>query len=175
MTSVKEQMAGTYAEKLAEKGFIAFAFDYRNYGESEGQPRQYEDPALKLRDQESAVTYLLSLPYVKAVGALGVCTSGGNMAYLAADDKRVKAVAIAAAHLSDPSNVSSFYASIGKNVDSLRKAGAEARKNLKARVRIQLFLLTAIQTKKHHMLVLWNITWIKQEVAASKNGRMNFQ
>jgi fermentation-respiration switch protein FrsA (DUF1100 family) len=99
LTSVKEQMSGLYAEKLAENGLVSSAFDYRNYGESEGEPRQYEDLSLKLKDLEAAVTYLLSLPYVKTVGALGVCTLGGNMAYLASDDKRVKALAIVAAHL----------------------------------------------------------------------------
>jgi fermentation-respiration switch protein FrsA (DUF1100 family) len=129
MTSVKEQMAGFYAEKFAEKGFITLAFDYRNYGESEGQPRQFEDPKLKLKDLESAVTYLLSLPYVQSVGALGVCTSGGNVAYLAADDKRIKAAAVVAAHMADASILHSLYGSMGKDVDSLRKAGVEARKH----------------------------------------------
>jgi fermentation-respiration switch protein FrsA (DUF1100 family) len=33
-TSVKEQMPGTYAQKFAEQGFVAF--DYAHYGESEG-------------------------------------------------------------------------------------------------------------------------------------------
>jgi len=127
LTSVKEQMAGLYAEKLAEKGFISLAFDYRNYGESEGKPRQYEDPSLKLKDLEAAVTYLLSLPYVKTVGALGVCTSGGNVAYLAADDKRIKALAIVAAHLADSSILESLYGGETR-VDSLRNAGVEARK-----------------------------------------------
>jgi fermentation-respiration switch protein FrsA (DUF1100 family) len=128
MTSVKEQMAGLYAEKLAEKGFITLAFDYRNYGESEGQPRQFEDPKLKLKDLESAVTYLLSLPFVQSVGALGACTSGGNVAYLAADDKRIKAAVVVAAHMADASILQSLYSSMGKDVDSLRKAGVEARK-----------------------------------------------
>lgn len=127
LSTVKEQMAGTYAQRLAEKGFVALAFDYRNYGASEGQPRQYENPALKLKDLEAAVTCLLSLSYVKAVGALGVCTSGGNVAYLAADDKRVKAAAFVAAHLSDLSNVDAFYRNMGKDPDALRKAGREAR------------------------------------------------
>jgi len=129
LTSVKEQMAGAYAEKLAEKGFITLAFDYRNYGESQGQPRQYENPSFKLKDLESAVTYLLSLPYVYVAGALGVCTSGGNVAYLSADDKRIKAAVIVAAHLADASILNSLYGSMGKNVDTLRKAGMEARKH----------------------------------------------
>jgi uncharacterized protein len=127
LTAVKEQMAGTYAGKLAEQGFIALAFDYRNYGESEGEPRQFEDPALKLKDLQSAVTYLLSLLYVEKVGALGVCTSGGNVAYLAAADKRVKAIVMAASHLANPSILPVLYGS-SENVAALRKAGIQARK-----------------------------------------------
>lgn len=127
LTSVKEQMAGTYAEKLAAKGIVSLAFDYRNYGESEGQPRQYEDPALKLKDLEAAVSYLHSLPYVQAVGALGVCTTGGNVAYLAADDNRIKAVATVAAWLPDAEVLPLLYGS-KENLDNLRKSGAEAKK-----------------------------------------------
>ncbi len=127
LTSVKEQMAGTYAEKLAAKGIVALAFDYRNYGESEGQPRQYEDPALKLKDLEAAVSYVRSLPYVQAVGALGVCTTGGNVAYLAADDNRIKAVATVAPWLPDAEVLPVLYGSI-ENLDNLRKSGAEAKK-----------------------------------------------
>src|SRR3954464_7752935 len=72
-TSVKEQMAGTYAQKFADQGFVALSFDYAHYGESEGTPRQLEGPAEKLSDLEAAVTYLLDLPYVDAVGMVGVC------------------------------------------------------------------------------------------------------
>jgi uncharacterized protein len=67
-TSVKEQMPGTYAAKFAEQGFLALAFDYSHYGESAGQPRQLESPAEKLRDLQSAVSYLTGVPYVQAVG-----------------------------------------------------------------------------------------------------------
>ncbi len=127
LTSVKEQMAGTYAEKLAEQGLIALAFDYRNFGESEGQPRQFEDPNLKLKDLQAAVSYLLSLPYVQAVGALGVCTSGGNVAYLAAEDNRVKAVATVAAWLPNSEVLPLLYGS-EENVNNLRKVGLESKK-----------------------------------------------
>jgi len=33
-TTVKEQMAGLYAQRLSEQGLIAVAFDFRNYGGS---------------------------------------------------------------------------------------------------------------------------------------------
>ena len=38
-TTVKEQMVGLYAERLAGEDFITLAFDFRNFGESEGTPR----------------------------------------------------------------------------------------------------------------------------------------
>ena len=83
-TSVKEQMPGTYAQKFADQGFVALAFDYAHYGESAGEPRQLESPAEKLADLRAAVSYLSGLPHVQAVGMVGVCTSGGNAAYLGA-------------------------------------------------------------------------------------------
>ena len=49
-TTVKEQMAGLYAKRFAENGFITLAFDFRNYGESEGVPRAWENPEMKIQD-----------------------------------------------------------------------------------------------------------------------------
>src|SRR3954452_12655881 len=66
-TSVKEQMPGTYAQKFADQGFVALAFDYGHYGESGGDPRQIESPAEKLSDLQAAVSYLAELLYVQAV------------------------------------------------------------------------------------------------------------
>lgn len=69
---------------MADKGFVALAIDYAHYGESEGLPRQFESPAEKLADLKAAVGYLSSLSYVQSIGMVGVCTSAGNAAYLAA-------------------------------------------------------------------------------------------
>jgi fermentation-respiration switch protein FrsA (DUF1100 family) len=41
-TSVKEQAAGAYPAALAERGYLALAFDHRTFGESGGEPRQFE-------------------------------------------------------------------------------------------------------------------------------------
>src|SRR3954449_2256182 len=56
-SSVKEQMPSTYAQKFADQGFVALAFDYGHYGESAGEPRRLESPAEKLRDLQAAVSY----------------------------------------------------------------------------------------------------------------------
>ena len=126
LTSVKEQMSGIYADKLAQQGIIALAFDYSHYGESEGFPRQFEDPEQKLKDLQAAVTYLESLDYVSGIGALGVCTSGGNMAYLAEADDRIKAVITVAAWLPNEETLPLLYGS-EENLTTLRELGNKAK------------------------------------------------
>jgi uncharacterized protein len=105
LTSVKEQMAGTYAQKLAERGIAALAIDYRHYGESQGMPRQLENTESKKADLKAAVTFLSTAPKIDAknIGLLGVCTSGGNVLQAAAEDGRVKTVATVAGWFVEPS------------------------------------------------------------------------
>jgi uncharacterized protein len=75
LTSVKEQATGSYVQALAERGYAALAFDYRGFGESEGEPRQFESPEANIEDIRNAAAALLAderlggLP----VFGLGVC------------------------------------------------------------------------------------------------------
>jgi fermentation-respiration switch protein FrsA (DUF1100 family) len=101
-TSVKEMMGGTYAGELAQRGIIAVSIDYRNYGQSDGVIRQYEDPVSKAADLSAALEYLASRPDVVSTGLLGICTSGGNVLYPAATDPRVKAVATVVGYFQSP-------------------------------------------------------------------------
>jgi fermentation-respiration switch protein FrsA (DUF1100 family) len=103
-TGVKEQVTGNYARRLAEAGFVALAFDHRNFGESAGTPRQHEDAAGKLADLRDAVSYLAGLPEVDArrIGACGVCLGAGYALRFAAFDPRVKALALIAGCYNDP-------------------------------------------------------------------------
>src|SRR3954452_72023 len=125
-SSVKEQMPESYAQKFADQGFVALAFDYSHYGESEGEPRQLESPAEKLSDLQAAVSYLTELPYVQAVGMVGVCTSAGNAAYLGAVEPRIKALATVAAFLPGPALFSLMYGEEG--VAQRKQAAADARR-----------------------------------------------
>ncbi len=127
--SIKEQMSGTYAGKMAEKGFIGFAFDYRYYGESEGEPRQYENPDIKRNDLEAAVTFLLSLPFVKSVSALGICASGGNVAHLGATDKRLSTVAFAAGMVGGPAELAAERKTTEEEASALIKMIQDAKQH----------------------------------------------
>jgi uncharacterized protein len=95
LTGVKDQVVGNYADRLANRGFVTLAFDHRNFGDSEGEPRQHEDQAGKLVDLRDAVSFLSSRPEVDRdrIAVVGVCLGGSYAVRAAAFDPRVRAVA----------------------------------------------------------------------------------
>jgi fermentation-respiration switch protein FrsA (DUF1100 family) len=103
LTSVKEQAAGAYADALAARGFITLAFDHRHFGESQGEPRQYEHPGHKVEDIRGAVAALSALPEVDParIGAVGICAGAGYMAPAVAEEHRIRAFATVAGFFHD--------------------------------------------------------------------------
>lgn len=92
-TGVKDQVAGVYAERLAQAGFVTLAFDHRGFGESGGR-RGHEDSQGKLADLRAAVELLRSLHEVdpERIGLVGICLGGGYAVRAAAENPRVRAV-----------------------------------------------------------------------------------
>lgn len=129
-TTVKEQMAGLYAEHFAQKGFITLAFDFRNYGESEGVPRAWENPGMKIQDIKNAVAYLISLSEVdkNSIGAFGVCAGAMYTLIAASEDDNINAVATTASWLHDAEAVKLFYGG-EEGVQQRIAAAKEAKKN----------------------------------------------
>jgi uncharacterized protein len=91
---VKEMFLDQYADVFVAAGLGVLVYDNRNFGDSEGQPRQEVDPLAQIRDYRRAITYASSLPEVDAnrIGIWGTSYTGGHVLAVAAMDKRVKCV-----------------------------------------------------------------------------------
>ncbi len=93
--AVKEQSSGLYANQMAERGFIALAFDPSYTGESSGEPRNVTSPDINTEDFSAAVDFLGLQQNVdrNKIGIIGICGFGGFALNATAVDQRVKAVA----------------------------------------------------------------------------------
>lgn len=91
--AVKEQSSGLYAMRMAERGFVALAFDPSYTGESSGEPRRTASPDINTEDFMAAVDYLSQLDNVdpERIGIIGICGWGGIALNAAAADPRIKA------------------------------------------------------------------------------------
>lgn len=92
---VKEQIAGLYAQRLAESGFVAIAADAAYQGASGGEPRHTDKPAFRTEDIHGMADFITQYPGVdaKRLAVLGICGGGGYSLKAAQSDKRFKAVA----------------------------------------------------------------------------------
>lgn len=107
---VKEQAPLQYATRLAGQGFAALIFDPRYFGESSGNPRQFDDPASKVNDLKASITFLETLPQVDSsdIRILGVCMGSNWATEAAASDDRVNQLTVVAgAYLSRKDMVAS--------------------------------------------------------------------
>ncbi|MBQ7209531.1 MAG: alpha/beta hydrolase [Paludibacteraceae bacterium] len=94
--AVKEQSSGLYAMQMAQRGFVALAFDPSYTGESSGEPRRTASPDINTEDFMAAVDYLSRMPEVDAdrIGIIGICGWGGIALNAAAADPRIKATVV---------------------------------------------------------------------------------
>jgi fermentation-respiration switch protein FrsA (DUF1100 family) len=92
---VKEQVAGLYAQHLAESGYITIAADASYQGASGGEPRNVDKPANRVEDIRGMADFITHYAGVNAdrLGILGICGGGGYTLKAAQTDKRFKAVA----------------------------------------------------------------------------------
>ncbi len=95
LTSVKEQAPARWAAALAARGIAGLTFDHRHFGESEGAPRQLENPAAKAADIAAAARALAAHERTKSLPlfAVGICAGGGYMAAAVANGLPVRAFA----------------------------------------------------------------------------------
>lgn len=91
----KEQVAGLYAQRLAELGYVTIAADAAFQGASGGEPRHTDKPQFRTEDIHGMADFISTYPGVDSnrLGVLGICGGGGYTLNAAKSDKRFKAVA----------------------------------------------------------------------------------
>ncbi|MGB2980252.1 MAG: alpha/beta fold hydrolase, partial [Candidatus Zixiibacteriota bacterium] len=90
----KDMIMEPYAIRYQEAGFAALAFDYRHFGESEGEPRQLALFSYQLEDYAAAVEYARGLKEIDPakIALWGTSASGGHGIIIAAKDKNIACV-----------------------------------------------------------------------------------
>jgi hypothetical protein len=103
-SAVKEQGLPDFAEYFSNAGFIVLVFDYRFFGDSEGEPRCQLFPLEMVEDYRNAITWLSEHANVDRdrIGIWGTSYSGGLVAYVGAIDKRAKAIVAQVPSIIDP-------------------------------------------------------------------------
>lgn len=93
-SATKEMGLEAFAERFASAGYVALAYDHRNLGASDGEPRQLINAWTQARDYRYAVGWAAGLPEVDAgrVAVWGSSYSAGQAIVVGACDERVRAV-----------------------------------------------------------------------------------
>ncbi|MEM9463766.1 MAG: alpha/beta fold hydrolase [Actinomycetota bacterium] len=127
-TTSKEQQADFYARRLADRGITALTFDFRGFGQSEGEPRDWENPERKAADIVAAVDFVESLDGIdpERIGGLGVCASSGYQAVAAAGDDRIRSLGMIAPWLHDTELVAPYYGGVEGVADRIAASRAAA-------------------------------------------------
>jgi uncharacterized protein len=128
-SAVKEMYLDAFAEAFAAGGLGALVFDHRNFGASDGEPRQEIDPWAQVRDYRHAITYARTREEVDGdrIGIWGSSYSGGHVLVVGAIDRRVKCVVSQVPLISGHENArrivrSDFLASVREAFDADREA-----------------------------------------------------
>jgi fermentation-respiration switch protein FrsA (DUF1100 family) len=126
---VKEQVAGLYAQRLAESGYITIAADASYQGASGGVPRNVDKPAFRIEDIRGMADYITQYAGVNAgqLGLLGICGGGGYSLAAAQTDKRFKAVATLSMFNSGVVRKNGFMNSQVATIQERMKQASDAR------------------------------------------------
>lgn len=92
---IKDLLLPAYAQSFAQHGLLALTFDYRGFGDSEGEKGRLV-PQEQVQDIRNAITFAQTLKEYNGehVGLWGSSFGGANCIYTALVDKRVKVLAV---------------------------------------------------------------------------------
>lgn len=126
---VKEQVAGLYAQRLAEQGYITIAADAAYQGASGGHPRNVDKPENRVEDIHGMADFITQYKGVdkNRLGVLGICGGGGYTLKATQTDKRFKAVATLSMFNSGMVRRNGFMNSQFSTIQDRLKQASEAR------------------------------------------------
>lgn len=126
---VKEQVAGLYAQRLAESGYITIVADAAFQGASGGEPRNVDKPAFRIEDIRGMADFITQYAGVDAgrLGLLGICGGGGYSLAAAQTDKRFKVVATLSMFNSGVVRRNGFMGSQVETIQERLKQASDAR------------------------------------------------
>lgn len=84
--AVRSMRLDAYAERFSAAGYACLVFDYRNFGDSGGRPRQVLDVGMQLADWAAAVDHARTLPGIDPdrIALWGTSFAGGHVIATAA-------------------------------------------------------------------------------------------
>ncbi|MCC6279430.1 MAG: alpha/beta hydrolase [Saprospiraceae bacterium] len=126
---VKEQVAGLYAQRLAEQGYITITADAAYQGGSGGTPRNVDKPANRIEDIYAMGDFIAQYKGVDTanLGLLGICGGGGYSLKAAQADKRFKAIATVSMFNSGVVRRNGFMNSQVSSIQARLKQASDAR------------------------------------------------
>ncbi len=92
--TISGMVADRYAEAFQQAGLAALLYDHRNFGLSDGEPRQEINKWVQARGYRDAVDYVVTLPGIDPgrIALWGDSLSGAEVILVGAVDARVGAV-----------------------------------------------------------------------------------
>lgn len=113
-----------FAEVFCDAGMAVLAYDKRNLGDSDGEPRQRISPWADVRDYRYALDWIAARPEVDPdrLAVWGTSNSGGLALAVGAIDARVKAVVANVPHASIPGSPYDDAAFVAARVEAMSAA-----------------------------------------------------
>ncbi len=92
---VKELLLPNFAQRFAAHGYAVLTFDYRGFGQSEGEPGRLL-PKLQIEDIINALAFMRSHPQVDLdrIALWGTSFGGANAIFAAAQDGNIQSMAV---------------------------------------------------------------------------------
>lgn len=131
LSGLKEWTLPDVADALVRAGIAGLWFDFRNFGDSDGEPRDEVSHYGRLQDWQAAISYATTLSEIDAnkIGIWGTSLGGRDVLTVASFDRRVKAVVSQTPAIKWTPELAARMAGFGDDLESFRRALAEDQAN----------------------------------------------